>query len=448
MDSVSLASRNKELEMTLQDTRQKLAEERESRESSYGANEDIDQLLGEIAALKVENASLAQLQGGKYTSMADEYSPSSRSPASGLSLSSSLARMPSTSAATATKKGDHRTESRESLAERVRDIEEQRDALHRTLQSLLLRHSHRSQEDEKHLRDLAMKLEQAEKLSTTRGRGVGYGKEVSYLREEINQLRQRAEDALDQKWQCEKGLASLKMDLDRAEQQTSSLRILLQEHDIAVPDELAASRDVLVEVQVNSSTLEACFAELQSDLEHAATSSQPSSALAATAKRVENLSGYVQQQLRTNGSLRNRLAAAVGQGEREQQISAERINGLQSRLKDLEERLVAAQQQSEDEMAKHEDEVARLKECHHEQIHRLRYGSRNPVALQAQKQLFVSSRSGLRAIPLNESVNVENLEKKVKELEKALRNADLEMEEVVNRMNRAQIDVAELQADR
>ena len=442
-----LVSRNKELEMMLEDTRRKLSEERRSRPAAGGSDSDIEQLLGEIAALKVENASLAQLQGAKFTSMAEEYSPSSLSPSPGLSLSSSLARMPSSAA-----KKDR--ESRESLAERVRDIEEQRDALHRTLRSLLFRHSHRAEEDEKRLRALETKLGQAEKSSTDGSRRRGYGKEVYKLREEINQLRQRAEDALDQKWQCEKGLASLKIDLDRAEQQTSSLRILLQEHDIAVPVELAASRDVLAEVQATSSTLESAFEELQADYERA-NLSRSSQELADSASRVENLAGYVRQQLHANGSLRSRLAEAIGQGEREQQISAERINSLQNRLKDLEERLVMAQQQSEEEMAKHEEEVAKLKECHNEHIHRLRYGSRYPVTLAQEKlrqqqppRFSLTNAHGEKAIGLNEAVHVENLEKKVKDLEKALRNADLEMEEVVNRMNRAQIDVAELQADR
>ena len=488
-DTADLGPRNRELEFTLENMRRKIAEERQMKDSfeallagmkeelgqlrderdrlrenadaapqiqQNGVNipgdSSIEQLLGEIAGLKVENASLAQLQGTSYTSMAEEYSPSSRSGAPGLSLSSSLARMPSTS------KKDK--ESRETLAERVRDIEEQRDTLHRTLRSLLFRHSHRTQEDERRFKSLETKLDQAEKSDMFRGRrgiGGGYGKEVNRLREEINQLRQRAEDALDQKWQCEKGLASLKMDLDRAEQQTSSLRMLLQEHDIAVPEELAVSRDVFVEVQITSSSLEAAFEELQADLEQAGTGPKRSSEeLAASAKRVESLAGYVRQQLRANGSLRNRLADAIGQGEREQQISAERINSLQNRLKDLEERLVTAQQQSEEEMNKHEEEVARLRECHNEQIKRLRHGSRYPVALSKQLPRVpfdnrlprLDKTTSGDAVALNEAVQVENLERKVKEMEKALRSADLEMEEVIERMNRAQIDVGELQADR
>jgi prefoldin subunit 5 len=47
-----------------------------------------------------------------------------------------------------------------------------------------------------------------------------------------------------------------------------------------------------------------------------------------------------------------------------------------------------------------------------------------------------------------EATKTELLEKRVEELEKALRDADHEMEEVVGRMNTAQIEVADLQFER
>jgi hypothetical protein len=49
---------------------------------------------------------------------------------------------------------------------------------------------------------------------------------------------------------------------------------------------------------------------------------------------------------------------------------------------------------------------------------------------------------------LTDVVQAEVLERRVKDLEKLLRDADMEMEEVVGRMNRTQIDVAQLQTDR
>jgi hypothetical protein len=51
-------------------------------------------------------------------------------------------------------------------------------------------------------------------------------------------------------------------------------------------------------------------------------------------------------------------------------------------------------------------------------------------------------------VPLIEVVQVEVLEKHVKNLERLVRDADMEMEEVIGRMNRAQVDVVQLQSDR
>jgi hypothetical protein len=49
---------------------------------------------------------------------------------------------------------------------------------------------------------------------------------------------------------------------------------------------------------------------------------------------------------------------------------------------------------------------------------------------------------------MNEALRTEVLENKVVELERALGDADKEMEEVVSRMNLAQIEVMELQSAR
>ena len=49
---------------------------------------------------------------------------------------------------------------------------------------------------------------------------------------------------------------------------------------------------------------------------------------------------------------------------------------------------------------------------------------------------------------LSQALKTEHLEKKVGELETALGEADMEMQEVVQRMNTAQIEVADLQTER
>ncbi|KAG2415491.1 hypothetical protein HFD88_006682 [Aspergillus terreus] len=494
-----LSSKNKELEIALDDTRRKLAEERQIKDnfedlltamrveleqlrndrdhlrdevipqlqSGRGMSDpsEVQRLIEEIEALKIENASLAQLHGTRFASIAEEDGFSRRS--SGLSRSNSLARMPSKPGATSRSGSLSRSNSfsvkdrdtRESLADRMEGVEAQRDALHQALRRLLERQAYEAREYEKRMRLMELELVRAQHSGSPRK--LGYEREVQNLRDEVNHLRQRAEEALEQKWQCEKGLAGLKMDLDRAEQETGSLRVLLQEHDINIPEALAADKEGFAEVLATSSSLESAYQQLQAARETAeATAAQSSQEehpqLAETVSRTEALALHVRKQLDANNALRSRLAEAIGKGEKEQQVSAIRINEMQARLKELEDALLAAQQHSEDEMARHEEEIRHLQESHNDQLMRMKNGGRSPIALSPRPP---SSPFGARSpridkttsgdgIPLTQAIQSETLEKKVKELERLLREADREMGEVVSRMNRAQIEVAELQADR
>ena len=258
------------------------------------------------------------------------------------------------------------------------------------------------------------------------------------LREEISVLRRRADDALDQKWQCEKGLAGLKMDLDRAEQETSSLRNLLQEQAHMPP----GSQGEYPDFQATATSLEMAYQQFQAE-------SQGSNS--------GNLADAVRQRVARNSSLKERLSKAIGQGERDQQLSVTRINEMQARLKELEDKLMLAQQHSEEEVAKHEQEVNALKESHNAQLQRLMNGDRSPgrrspilpnSPFSGGRSPRLSRTSSGEAVALNQAVQTGDLEAKVKNLEKALREADLEMSEVVSRMNKAQMEVAELQSDR
>jgi len=514
VEASNLASKTKELEMALEDTRRKLAEERQVKDNfedlltamrveleqhrnerdrlrdeviphlqarlgssgpvSLEADQEIARLRQEIETLKLENATLAQQQQSRFNPAIAEEDRSMirRTSLVGLSRSNSLARMPMRSntsrsgslsrsnSVSARDRESHR-ESRETLADRLKDVEAQRDALHHALKSLLERQAYQTRESEKRIRMLELELERALEPGTPRR--LGYEREVRNLREEVNILRQRADEALLQKWQCEKNLAGLKMDLDRAEQETSTLRMLLQEHDIDVPEHLVATREGLADVQATSSSLEAAYQQLQADREYAEATISGSleeeqklaDQLRESTERTEALANQVRQQLETNSSLRTRLAEAISKGEREQQLSAARINDLQNKLKKLEDTLMLAQQRSEEEMAKHEEEIRALKESHNALLLRAKSGMRSPLLPRPPKSPFSGSRSPRldwttsgEGVPLNQAVQISNLEMRVKELEKALRDADLEMEEVVGRMNKAQIEVAELQSDR
>ena len=507
----------------------------------------------ELQSLKIENTTLInarrlqtdmQQQSARFNTISEEdgpdVSPLSPLPRTGLSRSNSLARgtimgglsKPGslTRTGSLTRSNSIATkerETKESLAERVKDIEFQRDALHQALKGLLDRQTYQNREHEKRIK--ALEAERDRAIYAQSPRRTGYEKEVKGLRFEINQLRRRADDALTQKWQCEKGLGGLKMDLDRAEQETSSLRLLLNEHDILVPElPRPSSRDGETPFDpergnATSASLEKAYKDLQdtqalsisrlrelwgqapsstddanteqtlslllksiddAEAERDAAQQQAEAyraraesleeaenfhesenkglaeELRASANRVEALAAQVRKQLESNGDLRQRLAEAVGRGEREQKASATRITGMQGKLKNLEDKLMSAQQHSEDIFARHEDEVRELNESHHQHLQRVRNGIRTPTLFFPEKAL--SPRSPVFAVrsprldkttsgqgmSMNEALRTEFLERKVSELEKALADADKEMEEVVSRMNTAQIEVMELQTAR
>ncbi|KAJ6156932.1 hypothetical protein N7497_005817 [Penicillium chrysogenum] len=436
-DLSDLSSKNKELETALENTKRKLLEERQSKDNFEDLltamrveleqlRNDRDQLrdnslVEEIEALKIENASLAQLQGGRFASIAEE-GGSPRNSAFGVSRSSSIARKPSGLARSGSlsrsnsinnnNSGGKSPETRESLVDKVHDIEVQRDALHRTLRSLLDRQAYQAREYEKRTRILEMELARAQQSGQPRK--LGYERDVRNLRDEVNHLRMRAEDALDGKWQCEKNLAGLKMDLDRAEQETSSLRALLLE-DTSAGAELMTGQEGFAEVVTTSSSLQSAFQQLQADRAEAEAGVADSEELSSSLARTEALGSKIDYQLQNNASLHSRLAAAIDKGDKDQQISVERINVLQNRMRELEE-------------------SASL--------------PRPPNAPFDSRSPRLDQTTSGQGVPLTEVVQAEILERRVKDLEKLLRDADMEMEQVVGRMNRTQIDVAQLQTDR
>ncbi|KAL1890970.1 hypothetical protein Sste5346_007967 [Sporothrix stenoceras] len=177
----------------------------------------------ELQSLKDENSGLRS--AAAYSAEA------SAPPSAGLSRSNTVKGMsapPSNSANTS----NSTTESREALAERLKDVEAQRDALHSALKSLLERQEFQNRENDKKIRVLEL---ERQRLLTASPKKAGYERDVAGLRDEVSVLRRRAEEALEQKWQVEKGLSGLKMDLDRAEDEIAHLRTLLQQHDILLP---------------------------------------------------------------------------------------------------------------------------------------------------------------------------------------------------------------------
>ena len=392
----------------------------------------------------------------------------------------------------------------------MKELEEQRDALHKALKHLLQRQEMQQREFQRRIREVEAERDAALNLTPRR---TAFHKEVTGLRREVDSLRRRADDALEQKWQCEKGLGGLRMDLDRAQQETSSLRDLLREHDITIPEirienepmaldkaynELrtthalslarvkqletsdadslgAASAETertldLLKQSISDAEAERDYAQReaeqyrqqaralqQSEIEHLGKEQQLSKELFAAATRMDELSNKIQNQLTANNALRGRLTEAIIRGEQEQQKSTDQIVQLEKRLKAAEDKVMLAQQSSEEAIARHEGEVQALKEGHTNHLRRVKSGLLSPSAFSpkfptspvfAQKSPRLTVTTSGPAMTFAEATKTEMLEKRVEELEKALRDADHEMEEVVGRMNLAQMEVADLQFER
>ncbi|KAK3941511.1 hypothetical protein QBC46DRAFT_430831 [Diplogelasinospora grovesii] len=578
VNSRDASGRVKELETMCEELRRKLAEERQVKDNfedlvsamkgelQSAANERdnlrdeiVPQLRARVEGLEMEaaeNARMAYDASKLQHELESLKSQNSELKQTGTRMSMALSRSASVAGASFQNRSRPQslsrsntvkpTEPREVLAERLKDVEAQRDALHSALKSLLERQELQDRENAKRIKLLEI---ERDRLLSASPKKVGYEREVSILRDEISVLRRRAEEAIEQKWQVEKGLGGLKMDLDRAEAEIASLRSLLKEKDILIPETLARSSTSSEQpvVPVTSASLEKAYQDLQDayaealerikSLEDSTTSDEKTrlamerleQSLAAaiserdiarteassyrtqvevlqasekehfnaerdladqlrdSARRVEELAQQVRSQLATNATLRDRLAETIARGEANQQASTQRIAGMQSRLRTLEDQLVAAQTGAEERVARHEEELATLKDAHNVQLQRLRDASgglRSPRLFPPKSPLSPmfsvrsnsasggksprlsspplltpnGNRPGIRrstTAPLNDgstreslTEQVETLKGRVAELEGALASTDAEMQEVVGRMNTAQIEVMTLQEER
>jgi hypothetical protein len=481
--------------------------------------QEIQQLRNENQLLQNARRSQGDLAQGqvRFSAIAEEGDGSQKGgPRVGLSRSNSLARSAGFSKRSSLQRSssvkdrsgaESPREGPMAAGNPVKELEEQRDALHKALKHLLKRQELQQRDFEKRIKELEAERDNALNLTPRR---TAFHMEVSNLRGEVNSLRRRADDALEQKFQCENGLRGLRMDLDRAQQETSSLRDLLKENDITIPeirienepasldkafselrtthalslarvkqmeseDALGAAGDEamrtldLLKASISDAEAERDFAQeeaeqyrkqaralQQSEIEHLGKEQKLSTELFAAATRMDELSQRIQLQLESNKALRKRLTEAVSRGEQEQGKSTEKIIELERRLKTAEDKVMIAQQSSEEAISRHEEEVKAIKESHNSHLHRVKSGLLSPGAspripsspVFAQRSPRLTQTTSGPAMSMAEATKTGSLEKRVEELEKALRDADHEMEEVVGRMNMAQMEVADLQFQR
>lgn len=439
---------------------------------------DHARMQHELQSLRDENAALhsARMMNAQFGSIAEEDEMTSSPQNSflgriggGLQRSTTLGRSNSRagvnrsnslSRSNSVSKGAHvQNELPQNVAEQFKAIEQQRDALHTTVKYLLKRQTMQGKQYERRLKVAELERAKAERVDSfnalTGSRKGGYEREVRGLRSEVNLLRKRADDALEQKWQCEKGLAGLKMDLDRSKQETESLHRLLQATDNSDPEVLSSTlQTALSQLQQQSAQ-----ARSRDTLGSLANEQQLAGELEESTERSEALATQVKRQLKTNSGLRDRLKDAIEKGERDQLASAGQINQLQEKLRKLEDTITSTQTQSETAVMKHEEDIRVLRASHNSHLLRAKVpnnGLLSPTLRSPLSPMFSNSKRSPRldktstgpGMPLHQALKTEYLEKKVEELEKALSDAEKEMGEVVSRMNTAQIGVADLEGER
>ena len=495
----SLEGRLEELESSLDETRRRLGQERQAKdnfEDLYTATKEaaekyrdeadnlrdevVPQLKARVEGLEADAARMQQelysLRDHSNSRMENITEDGGNSSGGRFSLgrSASLARSGSRRGGSISKDGGRQRSGSMSGThpEAVKEIEDQRDALHKALKLLINRHEKQQREHTRAIKNLTNAKDKAESI---RPGNTTYQREVTFLKEEVTMLRKRTEDALEQKWQYEKGLSGLKMDLDRAEQETRGLRVLLQGNgDHRLNGEGADDMDERITLSISNAETERDQARaIADDYRQRATSAPegPSSQkFLDCAKRMDDLANQLDAQVQSNQQFRERLSVAVAKGEQEQKESTRKIQEMQKRLAGMEDSVLAAQQHSETALMNHDAEMRRIEDATSPRLQRLTIHIPEPGKLHSPglSPLFRSSprrsasgsgnRSGggsgsnnikkLSQTSLLEMSKTQILERKVKELEGLLREAEEDIQTVVTRVTRSQMDVAQLQTER
>ncbi|KAI5369919.1 hypothetical protein Slin15195_G007970 [Septoria linicola] len=492
-----IAVKLNELESTLDETKRRLGQEKmtkENFEDLYSAtreelerfrneaenlrNEVVPQLKSRLEGLEAEAADsqavmyentrlqqvVAQLKGESGHSRFNSIAEEGVANAGRMSLhrSGSLARSSSLRRGGSIKQdrsdgGRQRSGSNGAYPDGDKDMVDQRDALHKALKLLIKRYESQQKEHERAMKKLTSAKDKAESITPKR---TVYAREVAFLKAEVSTLRKRTEDALEQKWQYEKNLGGLKMDLDRAEQETRGLRIMLSDRDdVSAPSQSSQyggdEEDAQLKLSISRAESERDHAkQVANEYRQRAKEADPATAkeLISSADRMDELADELETQVQANSRLRERLSAAIAKGEREQKQSTKQIEDMQKRLAGMEDSVLAAQQHSETTLANHDAEVKRIDDAHSPSLQRLRISIPEASKLAPSSPLLRKSpKLGSKKLietSLLEMSRTQLLERKVRELEGLLREAEEDMQHVVERVNHSQMEVADLQTER
>lgn len=493
---VGSAERIKELETFLEEARRRLGQERQSHDNfedllaalraelsqmrSERDNlvdevvpqlkarvEGLEQEAAEASNLRYENTRMQQELGytspnpSRVTSMAgaDGWPKSAGLMRSGSVFggmqSSGVKRSSSVLNRTSSIKG------RGGDAAEWKELEEQRDALHKALKAMIRRHDMQKREHSRAIQRVIADRDDSSSVSHPRN---GFSKKVGSLKGQMSTLRKRADEALTQKWQCEDNLGGVKMALDRAEQETRSLRSMLGEGGafdsnglgIKLASDESDSAISMVKIirrsiQLAETERDAARREAGSYRQRARSIGDRSRAdsLLNSARQLDTLADRLDQCVRKNIDLHERLAVALKKGEKEQSTSTSKIVELQSHLKGLEDQLLAAQQESEITFAANEEVARSINRTAVPHVVRLTFsgaGSSQGIFDNKAPRLH-AMRSG-KAQSLESSIKTAILESSVADLEKAVLETDGEMKLAVARVEKSRAEISMLRGER
>ncbi|KAK6531344.1 hypothetical protein TWF281_008155 [Arthrobotrys megalospora] len=432
--------RVRDLEIALDDARRKLSEERNLkanfedlvkaiRDELHGYRNERDNLRDEIvphlrARVEGLEAELAESQKnpydatkmqqeiddlrGKYTALVESNRQVQEKPLPEIVNSPPQPATPVSATPISAAFKD-----KDSLVERIKEIELQRDALQNGLRNLRMRNELDNKKALNRIRTLEWERDRAMRPSYRRMRK---NKETASFKNQVERLRHRAENAIDSKYVCERNLSSLRLDLDRLEQELEELRGLLKDQD-------ALARQV-EELQESCKQL---LVECEGDAE------------------LEQFAAELRSRSVSNAMLRKRLVDAIERGDQDRLMANTKINALCELLKSMEEKIGDAQQDLEGVASEREQEAKNLKDGRAPRLRRV--DEQAAMDAQPDSAIIAAKEPRINRDGRGKDTRLYILQHRIEQLEKTITSTDIEMEDLESRLNMTLLEASELRAE-
>ena len=242
------------------------------------------------------------------------------------------------------------------------------------------------------------------------------------------------------------------MALDRAEQETRSVRAMLGEgvnsttFGVSSADSSPSMGKIIRRsIQLAETERDAARRDARSYRQKAQSSTdrRQRDQLLACADQLDQLAGQLDACVRENLALQRSLALALDSCETEQSASISKVVALQSRLKGLEDRLISAQQDSDASFAANDDVAKSLDQTAVPHLARLRTPAAAPSAVFKAKAPRLDG-----AATFDAKTKTAALAERGADLEAAVLAADGQTERVMASVEASRASIAGLRAQR